>query len=254
MTSSTVADRTALTYAGRRDGDHDDPMPGSERALFIESAHGVGYGRPMVRRVTGWDGVRALRLAVFSVAATCLALGSHLLAGGALPALVPTLLACLLPAAAGVVLTRRRRGSLDILVVLGLVQLAMHEVFVAGDPHPGTAGSGAAMPADCLMGPLGFAGQTAMGASGAALVMVGVHLAATIITAGLLARGEQALHVLMPLVDWMRRGTRVSVAPARSVPVLMRSVRQVTVPPSVPRLGLVAIAAVARRGPPTPVW
>jgi hypothetical protein len=190
----------------------------------------------MTRAVTGWDGVRALRLTAFAVAATCLALGSHVIAGGRVPGALPTLVACAFPGIAGAVLTRRRRGPVDILVVLGVVQLAMHEVFAAPGEPTHAAG---AMPPHCQ----------GVGCGGA--VMLLAHLVATVATAALLARGEQVVHVLMPLVDWMRRGAGWTARVVRPLPVAGRQTRPVTAVPTVPRLGLVAVADVARRGPPT---
>jgi hypothetical protein len=207
----------------------------------------------MSRTATGWDGVRALRPAAFAVAATCLALGSHVLAGGGVPALAPTLLACLLPGAAGALLTRRRRGPLEILVVLGAVQLTMHEVFAAAGVSPARTGSGAAMPADCPMASMGSMSVGSGDAgSGGAWLMLGAHLGATVATAVLLAWGEHVLHTLVQVLAQVRRGSRWTVSVAAPRPVAARPLRPVSVTPSVPRLGLVAVAGVARRGPPLP--
>jgi len=224
--------------------------PGNRRKLVGV----IRYGRRMERTVTGWDGVRAVRLTAFAVAATCLALGSHVLAGGALPALVPTLLACLLPGAAGALLTRRRRGPLEILVVLGAVQLAMHEVFAAVATSPASTGSGMAMPADGPMASMGSmpVGSWGAGPGGGALVMPGAHLAATVATAALLTWGEHALHTLVQVLALVCRGCGWTVPVAVPRPVAVRRLRPVPVEPSGPRLGLVAAAGVIRRGPPTP--
>jgi hypothetical protein len=198
----------------------------------------------------GGDGVRAVRLAAFAVAATCLALGSHVLAGGGLPAWAPLLVACLLPGAAGVLLTRRRRGLLDIFVMFGGVQLAMHEVFAAAATSRGRAGSGGGMSGDCPMTSLAPVGQGTAGSGGGGLVMLAAHLAATVATAALLAWGEHVLGALVRALALVHRGSRWMASAAAPRPVAVRLPRPVIAGPPVSGLGLVAMGGVVRRGPP----
>jgi hypothetical protein len=188
----------------------------------------------MTRRAA-WDGVRALRLLVFAVTATCLALLSHRLAGGASPAWAPTVLACALPGAAGAVLTRRRRGPLEILVVLAAVQVAMHVVFdcsASAMPSMSSAGGGSMSP-------------------GAGLLMPAAHTVAVGGTALLLARGEAALHAVLDVLAWLRRGARPMPGAPAPVPVVGRRAWSMTVAPAGLQPGLVAAADVVRRGPPS---
>lgn len=176
------------------------------------------------------DGVRALRLAVFSIAATVLALGAHVLGGGEPPALLTTGAAVLLPAAAAVALSRRRRRLVEIVVVLGAVQLLLHEIFAAG-PSAGPGHSG-------HVGHVGHSPHPWMPVT---------HVLAVLLTGLLLAHGERVLGLLL---TWWRsvptvwRAHVVPVVVARR-PVLPVAVRVRPAPPS-----LRACAPVVRRGPP----
>jgi hypothetical protein len=184
-------------------------------------------------------GVRAARLAAFSVTAMVLALGAHVLAGGPPPALLPTVAAVALPALAAGPLTRRRRGLLEIAVVLGAVQLALHEVFAAAATGP--------LHATGHVHAMGHA-DAATGLTGhSSLTMTGAHVVAVALTAALLTRGERLWHLL---VTWWRvlpRLVRDAVgllpvpAPAPMVPV----VRPAGSFPSYRAAG-----CVVRRGPP----
>jgi hypothetical protein len=213
----------------------------------------VRYGHRVKGLVTGWDAVRVLRLVAFAVTATCLALGSHLLAGGMLPAVVPGVLACVLPGVAGALLTRRRRGPVEILVVLSAVQLAMHEVFSTTAAMPGSADPACSMTAMAMTAsPGASAGGPA--AVGGGVLMVAAHAIAVVITAVVLARGECALDALLTVLARMRRGCRRGLGSLPQLPVLDGPTWSVAAVPQGMRLGLVASAAVARRGPPLPVW
>jgi hypothetical protein len=176
------------------------------------------------------EGVRALRLVAFATTATVLALGAHVLAGGAPPALLPTAVAIVVPAGAAVALARRRRRFVDISVVLAAVQVVLHEVFVA-------AGGGPALPAHV--------------GHGLDPWMPVTHTLAVLVTAVLLTHGERMLHLL---VTWWRAVP--AVWRALSSPVL--PIRRLTSPVAV-RIGPVppslrACAPVVRRGPPVCVF
>lgn len=181
------------------------------------------------------DAVRALRLAGFSLAATVLALGAHVLAGGSPPELLPTVAAVALPALAAVVLSRRRRTLTELVVVLGAVQLALHMIF-------------AASPAGHLAGGHhhAHAGAVVGAESGRMLLMHGL---AVLLTAALLAYGEQALHLLQ---TWFR--SVPVIVRLLSVPVLATR-RYPTAPVDRPVHELPtrwASVSVRRRGPPLP--
>lgn len=191
--------------------------------------------------------VRAARLGAFTVCASLLALGAHLAAGGAPPAAVPTLAAVALSGLAGVALTRRRPGRLELAVVLGAVQLVVHEILAAA----GTGHAGHAVAA-------GHAGDAVAaghaGASGAVtgVAMLAAHALSVLLTALLLARGERMLHRLLRSL----RSLPALVGRARPPRPLARSLARPAAvaagdPPSGPPSRR-ACAPVVRRGPPLP--
>ena len=196
----------------------------------------------MAEAVTGGaaaGGVRALRLTAFCAAATALAVGAHLAGGGMPPDAVATALASLLAAAAGWVLTRRRRGLLDILAVLAAVQVVTHELF-------------ATAPTASLPG-MPMAGMPMGGAGGA--VMLAAHALAVAVTAVLLARGERLVHDLTAVLAWVRGGAHRlrhgDAVPAVPVPGVLRG----PVVAVRPQLSVLVVRhIVERRGPPHPVW
>lgn len=175
------------------------------------------------------EGVRALRLAAFATTATVLALGAHVLAGGAPPAVLPTAAAIAVPAGAAVALTRRQRRFLDLSVVLAAVQVVLHEVF-------------AAAPA---AGP-GFDHQVHVGHSQDPW-MPATHTLAVLITALLLTRGERMLHLL---ATWWRAVPAVWRALSSPVAPIRRLTTPVAVPVGPVPASLRACAPVVRRGPP----
>lgn len=179
--------------------------------------------------------MRALRLAAFSTAATVLALGAHVLAGGAPPSVWSTVPAVGLPAAAAAVLSRRRRGALELVVVLGAVQLVLHELFTVCASTPGPAA------------PHHHPQVTSAGESS---WMLAAHAGAVIVTAVLLARGDQMLCLLQTW--WNALPTVVRGLPRPAVPFRPRP----AVPLGPPLHELPcrrAGTSVVRRGPPVPV-
>ncbi|MBG6217531.1 hypothetical protein IWX75_001989 [Arthrobacter sp. CAN_A6] len=186
-----------------------------------------------------------LRSTTVSSIILCLGIGSHVLAGGTLPALPILLLMgalLLLPVAA---LTTRRRPIASLAALMGGGQLALHEglsafssaaVCSSGPVHTGHYG---AAPISC---------QTSAAApihadEPTVLLMLLAHLLATAVLVLMLARGEAALGLLCA---WLRPLSQ-RLAPAVVVPVPRISTvsRSVFIP--LPR----HYAAVpALRGPP----
>ncbi|HEX2804886.1 MAG TPA: hypothetical protein VHN80_01780 [Kineosporiaceae bacterium] len=170
---------------------------------------------------------RPLRLLVFASTGTVLALGSHLLAGGSPPGWRVTLLCCLVMLAAAVGLSRRSRGVVEIGVVLGAVQLVLHELFMAGAGHVHHAAADDAA-ADAAWMPL-------------------AHTGAVLVMALLLARGERLLDLLL---DWLRQ------VPSPRVPVIQPARFRAPARPTVAAAAVLlpaerlAVAPVVRRGPP----
>jgi len=158
---------------------------------------------------------RVARAAAFGVATLALASGAHVVAGGTLPP-VMVLVALALPLTIGaVILTGRRCGALLLLSSLAVAQVVLHEALMrltvhdpaemltaAAGARPGSAGfaSGSmsghsASSMDSMEAAMG--GVTLAGAEGWSATMMALHVLATVVTALLLAYGEQALWQLV---------------------------------------------------------
>ena len=176
------------------------------------------------------DGVRLIRLLAFPVTATVLGLAAHLTAGGSPPSAASTLLAGLVALVAGLGLSRRRRTAVTIAVVLGAVQLVLHEIFLV------SAGCDAVM---------------AMGLPGAHPVsapwMTLAHAAAVPPSAAALARGERLLELL---AGWLRPVLRPAAALVAAPPLPPRRARVLVDRAPGLRASLRAAAPLLRRGPP----
>jgi hypothetical protein len=153
---------------------------------------------------------RIARAAAFGVATLMLATGAHILAGGALPSLMVLAGRALPLTMAAVILTSRRCGPLLLLGSLAAAQVLLHESLMAfaapADLAP--AGLGAHHGAHALLsGPISAHSTSAMdsviggvpipGAGGWSVTMTATHVVATVVTALVLARGEQALWQLV---------------------------------------------------------
>jgi hypothetical protein len=171
----------------------------------------------------------ALRASVLAGLCAVLTALGHLAGGGIVADL--TMLVVLLPLLAGVftTLAERARTGLGTLAVLGLGQLALHQMIELPNPtHPAHAahhGIGSELPA---------------GAG-----MVAAHAVATLITAAALRYADRAL-------DWLRAALR-RVAPRRP-PVLYADRPLATLATPEPAVALRLARALAgvqdRRGPP----
>ena len=135
---------------------------------------------------------RLLRIAALGGASMLLATGAHLGGGGRAPSLGLLFVTAFLVGLTAVTVTTRRLRFGTLLAVLGVEQLLLHELFGAAAMTPTgctpALGDHAAAMARCAIGPhapVGFAG-TDWG-------MLLAHVAATLATAWVLARGEQWL-------------------------------------------------------------
>lgn len=191
-----------------------------------------------------FGGGQLLRLAAFSSAATVLALGSHLVGGGAPPAWWATMLACGVPSVAAAGMVRRRPGRIGIGVVLGAVQLVLHEIFIAGAAMPGCPGPATAGEHLDHDGALAVHGVVDGG------WMVAAHAVAVLITALLLDHLDAVIVAMGEWLSPLRSILRGPSVPPWSVAFGVR-----LAPPGTPRrsLGLRACAAMLRRGPPARV-
>ncbi|SDR85159.1 hypothetical protein SAMN04488543_0615 [Friedmanniella luteola] len=186
--------------------------------------------------------VRALRAGVLGTTSLGLALGGHLAAGGARPALTLLLVCAGLLGLTAVTATARRVRLPLLVPLLGVQQALLHLVFDAGsgaaacgavDQHAGHA-AGAAL--SCAPG------TVAMTMPGWPMTLA--HVLATLATAWLLLRGEDALWALAD-----RAVRAAAAAPTRRRPRAV--VRRVAPLPAL--VAVSALSPAAPRGPPVPV-
>jgi hypothetical protein len=178
--------------------------------------------RPDVARLRG------PRATVLAAVAMLLAVTAHLVGGGALPSL-PWLVVLTVPLVwGGVALTVRPLGPVALASALGAAQLGLHEALMvlsapacaassAGAPGmSGMAGMHAghgALAASCAMSTMHGPAAAALPAS----AMLVAHIVATVCTALLLARGEQALSTLLALLGVLAAQVRRLVRPSAAV-------------------------------------
>ncbi len=185
---------------------------------------------------------RLARAAAFGVVTLALATGAHVAAGGALPSMMVLALLVVPLMMAALVLTSRRCGPVLLLGSLTAAQVVLHESLMALTSHVPVdmfpAELGAHHGAQALVsGPASAHSASAMGgaavavAGGWSVTMQVAHVLATLVTALLLARGEQALWQLaarlLPALPSMPRlpgCAPLQAAVLLSVPALRPSV------------------------------
>ena len=194
----------------------------------------------------GTGALRLTRALVLALAAYGLSLGAHLVGGGAAPSVTGTGVLLFVTWWACVLVTHRRLGRTSLAAILGVSQLLLHEAFsfagAAGTcvtvvhGHADHLANGATtVCADSAMAAMPHHGWSGAG-------MVASHVAAAVLLAVLLARGEAAVWFLAGLV---LPGRPVAVRlPVVSRPTrILGRVLQPTAPAVVP-------GDVGRRGPP----
>ncbi len=190
--------------------------------------------------------LRWVRAAVLGLSCVLLALGAHVLAGGAAPSAL-TLLVLAVPIGCSCVLaTGTRAGPLRIGLVLAAGQVGLHEAFMLAGAGAGCGPATAAgvMPTHGTAAMVHCAGGPAM--AGPSTTMVGAHIAAGLATALLLAHGERLLWAghgwaVRPYLLLEHAGTR-PITRSAVLPVVRRgsSTRR-------------PMGGVRRRGPPSVV-
>ena len=144
----------------------------------------------------------ALRSGAISLVIVLLASGAHVIGGGELPA-VPVLLALVaLTGLAATLATRFKLNFTAMTALLGTSQLALHEAFTALSPVTATAPGNSHHAAESL-NPLLYTATPHLHELGTTLgtAMFAGHILATICSAVILARGEDAL---WQLAAWLR--------------------------------------------------
>ncbi len=212
-----------------------------------------------------------LRAGALSVVVVVVSLTAHLAGGGSLPSRGLLSVVCLAVAWVTVLTTTGPLSGRRVLAVLGAGQLALHEVFMASSHAVALTGSTAPMSAGVLRAsgsmthpmphhvsgavaavtaaapaPPGAAGMTPAG-TGSPMLMSLCHVAATLVLAAVLLRGERALLALIAL--WSRWAPRV---PARAVAPRVHVRRVLLRVPASVRHRCALVVTSPRRGPPAP--
>ena len=197
--------------------------------------------------------MRAARAGVFGVAAVGLAAAAHVAAGGMVPSLPVLGLLSVAVAWVSVALAGRHRGPVTIGLTLLAVQGGLHEAFMVlsdmGCVRAGTAPMAmAGMPGMPSAPVLTCASGHGAGApTGAVAAMTLAHLAATVLTALVLARSERLVLSLLGLLRHLVRLVRGPVVAVLEVGASPGRVRAwLWVPSACLRMG-----DVRRRGPPS---
>ena len=190
--------------------------------------------------------------AVVAVVSTLVALGSHVLAGGPLPAAQGVLVPLLLAVVVCLPLSGRLHSLPRLVPAVVLSQLLYHWLFVLG--APGTASLVAVEGAEAHAGHAGHAfvllGSAA--AESADALMWAAHGLAAVLTIALIRRGEAALLGLQCLLVLVAR----AILPALPVHASLEAAapRAHAAPIATPLTGLGRLAeTVTRRGPPRPL-
>lgn len=155
-------------------------------------------------RIPTRGATRVGRAAAFATATLALASGAHVSAGGALPSMIVLAVLVLPLMLVAMILTSRRCGPVLLVGSLATAQILLHETLMAVTSHvPGQmfaaelgAHHGArALVADQVSAHSASAlgGLAVAGTDGWPTAMKAMHVAATVVTALLLARGEKAL-------------------------------------------------------------
>jgi hypothetical protein len=136
---------------------------------------------------------RLARAAAFGVAVLTIAAAAHVSAGGALPSMTVLGLLAIPVTVAALAVTSRRCGLALLLGSMGAAQVLLHQTLMAlTDQVPSDLASPTSAHSAAAMG-----GQAMAHADGRSVTMTATHVVATVVTAFLLARGEQALWQLV---------------------------------------------------------
>ena len=192
---------------------------------------------------------RLARAAAFGVATLALAAGAHVAGGGGLPSMTILALLAVPVSVAAVALTGHRCGPVQLLAAMTVAQVLLHQTLMAltvqapgGMAGPMPPVSASAMGGHVMAQAEGWSVAVADGWS---VTMTAAHVAATVVTALLLARGEQALWQLGQLVSRL-----LPVLPSEPI-VVGRGCLQTPALVSVPGLRpSVASSGLGLRGPP----
>ena len=179
-----------------------------------------------------------------SSVAVVVALGMHLAAGGARPALILLVAVLVLSWLPGVLLIGRRVRLWRQAAVIVPAQFAMHALFAAG-------GGSTAAPHDSMAGmrmPVLPGWATASGSGTADAPMWFAHGLAAVITVLAWNRGERTFWALCRLAETVLRVTRIDAALS---PVPVTAPAPIRVDPPVPLLLADRVRSIPRRGPPT---
>lgn len=200
---------------------------------------------------------RVVRGLLVALCGSMLAVGGHLLAGGAVPR-QPALFGLIaLAAGATVVASDRAWSYRRLLAALAAIEAVTHVALELGHQHAAlTAGPA---PAGSLTAAT-LPGSVVTGSSSSGWLMLAAHAAAALATAWLLRRGEalfwRAVEALRPATSWPTVGAPAAVprplspradSPVQPVPVMLSGAASHRGPPPVVRPARVRPCDVASR-------
>lgn len=183
-------------------------------------------------RIPTRGATRLARAAAFGTATLALASGAHVSAGGELPSMMVLAVLVLPLMLAAMILTSRRCGPVLLVGALAAAQILLHETLMAVTSHVPVemfpAEMGAHHAAQALISDQvsshsasALGGLDMAGPEGWPIAMKAMHVAATVVTALLLARGEKALWRLVArLLPKLLRIPRLLLCGPRQTPVL----------------------------------
>ena len=181
------------------------------------SPHGAGPQTILAMSAPTRGAVRVARAVAFGVAVLTIAAGAHVAAGGVLPSITVLALLAVPVIMVAVALTGRRCGLVLMVGSMAAAQLLLHETLVALTTQ---------VPGD-MAGQMSAATASTMGhaiahTDGWSVTMTAAHVVATLVTALLLARGEQALWQLVSrLLPTLPCIPRLLACGPRQAPVLL---------------------------------
>lgn len=195
-----------------------------------------------------------LRGALSALAATFVALFSHIVGGGEVPGALGVVVPLVLSLFVCTLLAGRRLSVVRLSIAVGVSQTLFHTLFILGTPPVSTGGSSAPVSphAHHATMPM-FVTDTTISAVQADAWMWAWHAIGAAITVAVLHRGERSLERLARVAGWLRDWFAFPTYVPRIAPLSVVKDRPSPAMEVAPRWTVLARAATSvqvRRGPP----
>ncbi len=194
------------------------------------------------------------RGALSALVATFVALFSHIVGGGEMPAMLGVVVPLVLSLFVSTLLAGRQLSVVRLSIAVGVSQTLFHTLFVLGAPSvsAGASGSPVSPHAHHAAMPM-LASDGTIAAVQADAGMWVWHAIGAAITVAVLHRGERSLERLVRVAGWLRHWLVLPVRMPRIVPVTVlrrRPARAVETAPAWTVLAREVTTVQVRRGPP----